>query len=88
MQYLNGAEMERFLLSSALLMMLLYLMALPFVNYYGKLDDFEDGTNETGWEHALAADIQLLSSAGSAVILVFLAVLRWADRRSGLLSRF
>ena len=75
--------MERFLLSSALFMILLYLMAVPFVNYYDGMEELSMGDEE----HALAADIQLLSSAGSAVILVFLAVLYWADRRSGLMKR-
>ena len=75
--------MVKFLLSSALLMVLLYLMAAPFVNYYDDMEELSMGDEE----HALAADIQLLGSAGSALILVFLAVLYWADTRFSLMKR-
>ena len=68
---------EKFLLGSVALMMLLYLSALPFVDYYNHFKNLDDGVNERKWQHAHALTLQLTTSFGSAIIfLIFFLLYR------------
>lgn len=69
--------MKRFLLGSALLMLLFYVMAVPYVQYYSTLGNPVDSQ----MEHALALQIQMTNAfAAALVFLVFLAAV-WINER-------
>ena len=69
--------MKRFLLGSAVLMLVFYVMAVPFVQYYNALDNPVDSQ----MEHALVMEIQMTNAIAAAfVFLVFLAAV-WIHER-------
>lgn len=79
---------DRFLLGSIAVMFLLYLSAMPFVQYYDGFEGLEEGTNEIKWDKALVADIQMTASAGFIIILILLlAGYRLEKRWPGLWKR-
>lgn len=81
-------SVDRFLLGSIVMMFLLYLLAVPFVQYYDSFEGLEEGTNEIRWEKALVADIQMTASVGFIIILILLlAGYRLEKRWPGLCKR-
>jgi putative copper export protein len=69
--------MKKFLLGSIALMLLLYAMTLPFVQYYSTVENL----SEAETEHAIVSEIQMTNSIGMAVLLSLLLVFAWLSER-------
>jgi hypothetical protein len=71
--------MEKFLVASIGIMFVLYIAAVPFVNYYNGIEDL----GEAQAEKKLVAEVQMTTSVGLGIILFMLLVIHRFGERFG-----
>ena len=65
--------MKKFLLGAIVLMLVLYAMAVPYVNYYSTLENM----SEVHMEHALVMGLQMTSCFAMVLIILGLLAYLW-----------